>query len=214
MGIRRWFGWSVVVVIGVMFAVSSGAGLSIGAERTLVDSIKTRSDAGLEDRGMPTLEEVVAAPAFGVVGVVVDVEAGVGMWWGLEDGVEVRHVVDATDPMAQVSTVHLTMDVDRLVFGAPPEDTGVVRLALLVDPESRVKTAVDLFRDRRMFAVAVPAGEPFHDTDLYAVALDGGLLAWTDTDRSLDFALAGDRVRATLGLDDLTTSELRDLSDG
>lgn len=185
----------------------AATGRAIAQERALVAAVATRSEALLGD-DLPPIDQVVAPPAFGVVGTVVAVSPGVGLWW--EDGPDgpKPRVVDVDDPSVDVFTVDLTIQVELPAFGSAPDSGDMVTAGLVIDT-SDPSVARQVFLGERLFAVLDPSDPLWDfDPDLVGIALEGTMLAGIAGGGELDWFLAPAEFVEELGLDRQTVSQL------
>jgi hypothetical protein len=211
MGIRgrQVRGWLVLI------AMSSLSACAVVADRALVDSMQVKAEAAYLEAGAPSLVDVLADPAIGIVGTVTAVDPGVGVWWDqAPDGDRTPSIVDIRDPDARATTSHLVVKIDRLVFGPGPDAGDIVTAGVMV--EGATPTDVrSLFEGTRLFMVLDAAGEGLweYDPDVRGVALDGTFMAHTGSDGALDFFAFSDEIVTGLGLEGLTASGIGDLVD-
>jgi hypothetical protein len=203
-------GWRTVAV-SVMVAMST-SGCSLGPERAVVESMAGRSEAALRDQVVESLEELVAPPSFGVVGTVVEVRPGTGMWWDAADG-GTRHLVEVDHHMAEIVTVHLTMRVESRAFGPAPDVDGLVTFGAVLDADAELPAARSLFEGERLFVVMGPDdGTWDYAEGVHAVQLAGAFMARTLSGGELDYLVAPPETVRSLGLDELTVSQIASLA--
>jgi hypothetical protein len=203
-------GWGVVLATASLLPACS-----VVADRALVDSMKEQAQTAYDEAGSPSLEDLLAPPAIGIVGTVTAVDPGVGVWWDVAaDGTETPYVIDIQNSDAQASTAHLVVKVDRLLFGPGPGKGDTVIAGLIVGQATPADVR-GLLEGERLFMVLGPAGEGIWDygPDVRGIALDGTFVARTESDGALAFFAFSEEMVSGLGLDGLSPSEIGDLAD-
>ncbi len=213
MGIRgrAVHGWLIATVT---LALVPACG--VAADRALVGSMMLHAEAAYDHAGSPSLEDLVAPPALGIVGTVTAVDPGVGLWWaGASDRTEEPSILDVQDSDAQSITAHLVLKVDRVVFGTGSEQGDSVIAGVMVE-QATTADVRGLLEGARLFVVLEPSGTGVwgYQPDVRGIALEGTFMARTGSEGVLDFFAFSEEMVAGLGLEDLSPSEIGELAGG
>ena len=144
-----------------------------------------------------------------VEGSIARIDDGVGMTWTLDESGENEQrrlfAFAAGDAMAR--SVHVTIDVERVVAGDGPE-ASPVRFGLVVDDVDEAGALRDGLVGQRVIAFLTMGPVFDYEAGLYGVLIDGGLLCRRGDQTPLECPALDDSLRQSLAIGSVSAADL------
>ena len=144
-----------------------------------------------------------------VEGSIARIDDGVGMVWTLDENGEneQRQFVTFTAVDAMARSVHVTIDVGRVVAGDGPE-ASPVRFGLVVDDVADARALRDGLVGQTVIAFLTASPVFDYEAELYGVVMDGGLLCRRGDEAALECPALDEGLRQALAVGSVTATDL------